>query len=259
MSTMRVERHRSMSRGRGLLVGAGCGFMMLFATVIFCAGIYTFSPILTPFAFQVIGVERVGETDTLFEEVEVEPTVVVQNASAPSEVRVDAGRLGSGTLNSTSRDFSVQTGTTVEGTQVATVSFTESELLELCREYSDVCRGQDNRLRDVAIDLRPGGAVVYANAQFELFGRTEWRRVGAVMRLDSSRTRLDVIGVDVAGTVYDAATLPGELAASVGRAIDELEQQGNEALQQLSLSTGSQNYRLQRVSIDDTSLTLILQ
>jgi hypothetical protein len=79
--------------------------------------------------------------------------------------------------------------------------------------------------------------------------------VGVVMQLDSARTQLNVVGVDVNGGLYDHRSLPGEMAG----AVEEIARVGNDILRQLAVEAGGENYALSEIIIDDTTLTLILQ
>jgi hypothetical protein len=65
--------------------------------------------------------------------------------------------------------------------------------------------------------------------------------------------RLEVMGVDVGGTLYSAP--PGDMSQLVA----EAETRANDLLQQLALNAGGARYNLQTVSIDDGTLTMLLQ
>jgi hypothetical protein len=73
-----------------------------------------------------------------------------------------------------------------------------------------------------------------------------------VMRLTPAN-RLEVMGVDVGGVLYSAP--PGEMSTLV----QEAETRANDLIQQLALNAGGSRYALQTISIDEGTLTMLLQ
>jgi hypothetical protein len=250
MSTRRISRYDP--NRRRVQWGCGCTGLVAFLAVLLFAGLYAFWPALTGLAFQLFGLNRVGETDAVFAGHTPPPTAVVLNASQPQQVRVEMGQYGSQTLNVDQHTYSVVTGTTDSGARVAMASFSEDGLLALCAQHSPICRGDDDRFRNVSIDLRPGGAVIYVDASV---GGMFSQRIGVVLRLDDTRTRFVVAGVDLNGGLYDYSALPAEIVSVV----DEVERVGNDILRQLAVETGGESYMLSEVIIDDTTLTIVMR
>ena len=83
---------------------------------------------------------------------------------------------------------------------------------------------QTDRVRDVSIDLVPGGAMIYADVNLEL----GWQHVGAAFMLDPNGRQLSLVGVDIDGRFY--STPP---AGSVAELARQLETQSNRALRDL--------------------------
>jgi hypothetical protein len=232
--------------------GCGCilagGFTILLAFTL----LYALWPALTGAAVQLAGVNRLGDTSSLFQNVAVPPTAVVQNPTSPQQVTVDLGQYGSGTVNLDQIASDLVTGSSESGQPIARASFTEAQLLAICAQQSMICREGNNQYRSVALDLRPGGAVVYADVNV---GGLAWQRVGVVFQLDNTRTVLRVAGVDVNGGLYDYNTLPSELGASV----DEIARLTNDILRRMAVQAGGERYTLSEIIIDDTILTVILR
>ncbi|MEQ9030392.1 MAG: hypothetical protein RLP44_16895, partial [Aggregatilineales bacterium] len=155
--------------------------------------------------------------------------------------------------------YTFNTGTTNTGNTLTTATFTEDGLRQLCFERSTICGGGDGNYRNAQIDLRPGGAVVYVDVNAGVF----WQRIGIVMRLNTTRTRLSVIGVDIDGITYDPATLPPFLPADARQAIvnalSEVEIVVNDLITQIVLRSGGETYTIIDLNVDDALLTLIMQ
>jgi hypothetical protein len=80
-----------------------------------------------------------------------------------------------------------------------------------------------------------------------------WQSIGAVLRLDSSGRQLEIVGVDVGGTLYSLPT--SALGEQVRQALDE----GNALLNEAVLEAGGGQYRLADVQITDQSITLVMR
>lgn len=253
---MQIERYKI--RRYRTEIGCGCALGGTMILLVLCAGLYAVG-ILTPLVLGIMGVQSVGDTNDLFADYTPAPTVILENSVGQSRVTVDLGTYGEESLVNTDGLYSFNMGTTNVGNALLTASFTEDGLLQLCFERSTICGSGDANYRNARIDLRPGGAVVYVEVNTGVF----WQRIGIVMRLNSERNHLDVIGVDIDGTTYDPATLPPFLPSDARQAIlnalDEVETVVNDLIVQMVLSTGGESYRIIDVNVDDTLLTLIMQ
>jgi hypothetical protein len=123
--------------------------------------------------------------------------------------------------------------------------------MDLCYRRSDVCSNASGQYRNPRIDLRPGGAVIYADIYVPEVGI--WQQTGVVLRLDGSGRQFEVAGVDMGGTLY---ALP---SGDLGTRLAEVAQTGNTILSQLALQAGGGRYVLQQVRIDDNALTLVMR
>lgn len=72
---------------------------------------------------------------------------------------------------------------------------------------------------------------------------------------DSSRTLLQVAGIDLNGRLYDSNALPGDPAGSV----TAIEGTLNDTLRQLAVQASGEYYTLSEIIIDNTTLILILR
>lgn len=254
---VRIQRPGKKQIGCGWKV-VGCAFFAVFGSIFACAALYTVGA-LVPLVLQLAGMRSLGSTEDLFDAVTPAPTVVVQGASNPQRVTIDLGSYGQEALNVDPAAYTFVTGSTDAGTQVAVATFTEQGLLDICNQRSTVCSGQNDRYRNVRFDLRPGGVVVYADVNAGIL----WQRLGVVLRLDSSSRRFNVLGVDIGGVTFDPATLPPflsqEVKDGIAVAMVDIEREGNAVLNELELQTGGQSYTLSQITIDDTTLTVIMR
>ncbi len=251
MRTMHIKRYNPRPT-RYAQWGCGCVLVGGFTALLAFTLLYAIWPALTGAAVQLAGADRLGETSSLFQNVSIPPTAVVQNATSPQQVTIDLGQYGGGTVNLDQVASEIVTGSSETGAPIARASFTELQLLAICVQQSAICGEGNSQYRNVAVDLRPGGAVVYADVNV---GGLAWQRVGVVFQLDNTRTALRVAGIDVNGGLYDYSTLPAELAARV----DEIDRLTNDVLRQMAIQAGGERYTLSEIIIDDTTLTVILQ
>lgn len=252
MQPTRIQRYPVRSRSSFSVVACGClsviGGLLVVAVIAFVLLL----PSLPNIAAQVIGFTPRGNTETLFQSATPIPTVQLQNPVQPQQFTVDLGQYGQQTLNNDSHLYTLEVGSDTTGTQAAVVSFSEAGLQELCRQRTEVCSNADPRYRNARIDLRPGGAVIFADVSIPELGGIQ-QTAGVALRLDSSGRQFEFAGVDIGGTLYD---VPPE---SFGATVRDLERTGNEILNQLWLEAGGEQYVLSQVSIDDTSLTITLR
>jgi hypothetical protein len=246
---MRIERQKR--RNNWPLIGCGCATALTALLAITAAGVLVLIAFLPDITLRLNGFSQIGDTNSLFEQAAALPPVEVNNPVTPPEVVVDLGAYGSQEIPAATNEYTVVTGSSDTGAPLATVSFDEAALMNLCRERSDICRNENPQYQNVNIDLRPGGAVVYADVTVPNVGITQ--TAGVVLRLDSTARQFEVAGVDIGGTLYD--TPPGDMSALV----DDIERTGNDILNQLSLQASGSQYTLSEVRVDDSTLTLIMR
>jgi hypothetical protein len=208
-------------------------------------------PRLPNLAAQAVGFQERGPVAAVYENAAPLPTPVVVNLAPAGPITFTLGDLGGGTLSGT-EGVAVQLGSdAASGAATAVIRFTEAELLALCDRYADICRG-DPRIQNPRVDLRPGGAVVYADVTLpELANVTQ--TVGVALRVDSSGRALEVEGLDIGGYLY---LIPSN---DIGQMILNAEAQLNQALQQAVIDTTAGRMTLDRISIDDSVLTLSMR
>lgn len=255
---MRVQREQP--RRRVSYSCLGCGAVALIALIgVVAVGVFLVVTYLPNIALQAAGFQAAGNTDAVFQAPPAAtplPIVVVATIP-PSEVVISAGDLGERTLDVPPGAVQIESGQVAASgdsavsQDVLRVTVDEAGMLDICRQYSPICTPSgDSRLRNVMFDLRPGGAVV--NGDFYLAQLGSWQTAGVVMRLNAAN-RLEVIGVDVGGMLYSAP--PGEMSDLV----QEAETRANELLQQLAVQTGGTRYAVRSITIDDGTLTMIMQ
>lgn len=258
MSGFRVQRYNYSRSRRGGGTASGCVFgVVLLLLLLGGCGVLYATGTLSAVVLQLLGAERVGDTDALFTAGTPEPVPVFTEVSVPNIAVVDLGEFGR--VDLTDANIQIVLGTQDDGLPIARANFTESGLLTLCRQRSEICqpRGEAG-YRNLRFDLRPGGGVVYVEVQ----AGPLWQLVGLVMQIDRAG-RIDVIGIDVDGTTYNPDALPVILPADVRAAVSQLvvdvEQEGNALLRRAFLDMGSQVYRIREVFVDDIQLTVVMR
>lgn len=237
------------------VLGCGCLGALLMLLVVGVVGVVVLLPRLPDIAASVVGMTSQGETENVFVADAPAPTPVLQNPTVPEAVTVDLGSYGgSQTLTTDNPAYQVEVGNDASGQQTALVSFTESGLLDLCRQQNDVCSGADPRFQNARIDLKPGGAIIYADVSVPTgYGFDVQQTAGVVLQLDASGRQFVFSGIDLNGSLY--TNPPAEIASTV----QQIEQVGNDVLNQVTINAGGGSLALQRAIIDETTLTLMMQ
>lgn len=245
---MRIER--VSRRSPWPLIGCGCAGLAMGVILILGISVILLLPALPGLAARVAGFTPKGETQAIFTGAPVSPPVI-QDAVVPSSAVLEINQPNIGALPADQNFYSVTTGTTDTGMAVAAVTFTEANLLDICRQRTTLCSEANDQFRNVRLDLRPGGAVVYA--EVSLPDLPVRQTVGVVLRLDATGRQFEIAGVDIGGQLFDVP--PGTLSEQAA----QIAANGNALLRQLELEAGGGVYRLNQVYIDDAAVTLILQ
>ncbi len=245
---MRIQRAARRQR-RSRWLGCGCLGAAFGVVLVGLVAVIVIVPALPGLAARVAGLTARGSTDAVFADAPP-PAVQVENAATPPDAVVILGDYGQASLDAAAGYYSVVTGFS-GGVPTAVIGFTENSLMELCGLYADICDPTGGSFRNVRLDLRPGGAVVYADLLVP--GLSVWQPVGVVLRLDAARRQFVVVGVDLGGTLYD---LPPD---ALGEQVTQLANAGNDLLRRLELQAGGGRYAQPEVLIDDQTLTLVLR
>lgn len=235
---------------------SGCGLITL---AIGCLAVVLFSDALVGVTMQVAGFEAEGRTENvLAQEVPANATPLPQiiDPVQPSDFSVSAGNYGQETVPNDA-GASLAVGADETGQRLATVTASESDITALCQQWSPACTEQgitqnEIAVRNVSIDLKPGGAIVYGEIQPEGVNNY-WQRLGVVMQVDASGQALTVRGVDINGVLYSSP--PAEMADLITRA----ENVANDAVRQLAVSAQGEQYTLEGISITETTMTVLLR
>jgi hypothetical protein len=252
MLTTRIQRYPVRPRSSFPALGCGCLSVIVGGLAVAGVSLVLLLPNLPDMAAQLIGFTPRGNTNEVFQAATPVPTIELQNIVQPQQFTVDLGQYGEQTLPNDTGLYTLQVGNDQTGTQAAVVSFSEAGLQELCRQRTELCGPNNPRYRNARIDLRPGGAVIYADVSIPELGGIE-QMAGVVLRLDASGQRFEFAGVDLGGTLYD---VPPD---SLGTSVSELEHTGNDILSQLILEVSGDQFVLSQVSVDDTTLTVTMR
>src|SRR5690606_2352675 len=118
----------------------GCGCLLIggFAALVGFLVLYAIWPNLTGAAVQLAGANRLGETSSVFQNVSIPPTAVVQNPTSQQQATVNLGQYGGGTINLDEIASDFVTGSSETGQPIARASFTESDLMAICAQRSTI-------------------------------------------------------------------------------------------------------------------------
>jgi hypothetical protein len=235
-------------------LGCGCGAALAMLALLTLVVVAVVLPNLPNLLAGIAGMTAQGRTADIFVETP-QPAVQLQNASAPAQVTLNLGQYGGvQTLANNSPYFDLAVGTDPTGAGTAVITFTEAGLNEACRQQVQMCAGADPNIRNVRIDLRPGGAVIYGDVSIPTpYGFTLDDTVGVVLQTAASRRNFQVVGMDWRGTLYDRP--PQEFEGT----IRELERTANDLVDQLTLDAGAGAMTLSEIVVDDTTLTLVMR
>ncbi len=240
---MRVRR----SSRRGVPLGiCGCLVAALLIVVVLAVGV-VFVFLRTPsLALLVAGFKPQGSTAQVFSNQANTPPIQLDNPVTPPQAVVNLGSSGTQELPASN----VQTGT-INGSAAAAVTFSESDLMNLCVQRTTLCSNTNPQYKNVKVDLQPDGGIVYADVNIPELGLTQ--NIGVALKLDATHRQFEVMGVDVGGTLYGLPT--GEL----GQRVLDIETKANELLQAASLDVGAGVYNLSDIHIDANSITFVMQ
>jgi len=249
MDTMRIDRS---GRRRTSLLPLACGCLATLGilSAIVLLGGYLFLPQIVG---MVTGLKPEGKTEAIFAAVTPQPTIALQNPTALPQITMNLGNYGQQTINADPQLYNFSVGTGANGQTTTTAVFTEDGLMQLCFQRSTVCgpNSTDPRFRNARIDLRPGGAIIYADVT--LPNSTVTVPAGIVVRWDTPSRKVVFTGIDLAGQLYTSP--PQNLADTIA----SVEQQMNDLIQQAAVNIGSGHYTISDVMITDTNATLILR
>jgi hypothetical protein len=237
------------------MLGCGCLGAFGLLLVVGVIAVVVLLPRLPEIAASVIGMRSEGQTNEVFVQATAPPPVALQNPVEPAQVTVNLGSYGgSQTLTTDNPAYDVTVGSDDTGRETAIVSFSEAGLMDICRQQRPECNGSDPRFQNVRIDLKPGGAIIFADVSVPTgYGFDLQQTAGVVLQLDSSGRQFQFTGIDLNGSLY--SNPPAELASTV----QQFEQVGNDVLNQVSINAGGGMLALQRAQIDETTMTLIMQ
>lgn len=238
-------------RNNGCRCGCGCLSLLALAVAVTLAGVLFLWPRLPNLAAQAAGFQERGAVAEVFAAVTAIPAPALVNLDPAGPVTFTLPSMGSGTLAG-NEGVAMQLGSDpLGGAAAGQITLTESDLVSLCARYADVCLS-DPRFQNPSVDLRPGGAVITADVTLpELGGLSQ--RVGIVVRVGVTGRELAVQGIDLGGTLY---AVPDN---QIGTLVRSAEGQINSALAQLAVDTSAGRFRLDHITIDDSTLTVTLR
>ena len=250
MSGYHIQRYRPLRRPRARTPLVSCAVLLIVVLLACGVGTFVLLPRLTEAAASLVGLQTRGQTSTVFSQAEPLPPVAVIDPVAAARITVAIPSYGQRTIDVQSQWYQVVTGSDNGGT-LAVVTAAEQHLIGPCAQYTPICQNADPRIQNLRVDLRTGGAIVYADVALPELGGIA-QQVGAVLRIDATGRQFELAGLDIGGTLYAASG--GQLAGQIA----EVERLANQVLNELTLSI-ERPYRLDRIQIDEQMLTVVLR
>lgn len=249
-STRYVYRPGARRSGStGCLRALGCLSLVAVTSIII---LVIAAPLLPGLILQAAGWSPQGQTDQVFQGRQGENLPAPQNAVIAQNFTLTAPSIGTRSLDTTNAAYRLAVGTDPTGMPSAQAEISEAGLYQVCRDSTPLCRPGNTPVMVERIDLRPGGAVIYANVSAPQIGGLTGT-VGAVVQVDGSGRRLMLTGVDVNGQMYG---LPDDV---FGYRPAELEQVINDALLGVTVQAGGSTFRIDQIRITDDALIVSLR
>jgi hypothetical protein len=249
---LRVQRYNYVRRRSSLpLLPCACLSVITIFIIVIIGGVLILLPALPGIGAQLMGFRQSGSVESVFNDQAAAPPQI-SDASPANQVTIQIPGFGAQTINNNPPLYNFTVGTIGGDTQAVSVTFSESGLMELCRQRTTYCSGSNQQFQNARIDLRPNGAVLHADALIPQLGSLR-QLIGLVVRLDSSGRRFEFVGVDIGGSLFTSP--PEELS----QLVNDLQNAVNDILLQLSLQASGSLYTLSRAYIDESTITLLMQ
>lgn len=256
MEVRRKRKPNSAAVVVGCLVGVmACGVIGVASLGL---GAYLFRDQILGAGLEAAGLVEAGDTETVIKQEanKLVPTAPPLTApAAPTTVAfvADNQQLALPPENVAA----VSVGQDETGRAGASVQATERELLDLCRQHSPVCSAegvteQGVSIRNASVDLRHNTAVLYADVKAEDI--PVWQRIGVVLGINGTWDGLVLRGVDINGTLYTAP--PDD---QLGALLAQAEADVNAALREFVMDADGQQFRINRIRIDEGRITVDLR
>lgn len=246
---MYVKRYQPRPSRSPMTAACGCLSLLAGGLVLAVLGFVLIVPALPTMLLRTLGALPLGETEALYMPLEAAPLPELTPGALPATLLLEIPDVPQQRLDPALLPGELLNGVAA-GSAYLQATYSEEDLLALCGQYTDICGPGGRDLRNVTIDLKPGGAILYA--ELRLPDTNLWQSVGIPLRI-VDRRRVEVLGIDMGGALYSLP--PGTLEQMVSQATAR----ANEALTQLVLRTGSTTFRLNAVYADDTTLTIIMR
>ena len=142
----------------------------------------------------------------------------------------------------------VERGQTEAGSPVYFIEFDEESANAHLVQWFGENIQQQNRFRNPWVDLRSGGAVVYADVNLQI----GWKRVGAVLMVDGSGRQVQLIGVDIDGRLFSAPP-DGQIAELIRR----VESETNRVLRELTFVDPAGQLAVQAIDVTEDRIRIL--
>ena len=236
---MRIERYQSGSR-RGNS-GCGCGLITMGGGIILAIVMVLIAPALPAFGLRLAGFQAIEKPIT---QSTPEAIPLINSAQGASQVILSAGSYGQEIISQSSA-YTMQIGTDENNNGIAQIATTESGILSICAQYTDLCTTTGDKFRNVAVNLQNNRTAISGEAYIPSLNT--WQALSVIVSVTADNAII-IDGVEVNGTLFGIPD--GEL----GQQLRDLQTGANEALRQLTLQSNGTSYRLSDITITETQL-----
>ncbi len=137
------------------------------------------------------------------------------------------------------------------GESAIVITYNESDLNDMLVQavLSEAPAGTEQQVRNVAVDLKEGAAVISAEANLGFI----WQPFSVVLTFDNVTKQLDVAGLDINGSFFESPP-----AGMIGDQLNALEAQANQALAQTALvGPNGETLTIDQVSITENGMEIL--
>lgn len=236
---MRIERYQSQRRGG--FSGCSCGLIALGGGVILAILVVLITPAIPSIGLRLAGFQPIEKTIT---QSTAEPIPVINSARTTSQVILSAGSYGQRTINQSSA-YTMQIGSDDNNSDIAQINMTESGILTVCGQYTQLCSATGNQFRNVTVNLQNNGATI--SGEVFIPSIYTWQPISVLISI-TANNEIHIDGVEVNGTLF------GIPDGGLGQQLRDIQTTTNQALRQLTLQSSEGTYGLSDITITETQL-----
>lgn len=257
----------NQTTSRAYAYGIGCSIFVLFVCLC-CGSLYLLDPLGLVLGW--LGFDNGGRTETYLSELQPQPTIdwsglqpnfnpdVIGSGGGeaslpPPQIAIQLeGQQAVISTEDLQAEQILQTQGT-DGQPIYYVEYNEQGANTLVANNWALVSDPDvkNNIRNPQVDFRPGAIVVSAEGNVPVVG---WQPVSVVLVFNETGQQFEIAGISIAGILYQEAPV-----VEIQEMVQEIEDQGNQALREARIVSGASSAAVQQVHITDTSLEIVVK